>query len=147
MRKMKRVLCLILAVVLVFGSIITAEAAEAEAQASYYLSSYLAYIYPEGDGKISVWFEVHATGTMDEVGAITIRLREKAPGATSWTSVKTYFYDDYPEMLGSDVNHYYGHVDYEGTPGYTYFAYVTVWAGDDGDGDSRILATAEVVAT
>lgn len=146
MKKTKQIRCLALALALVMSLCITARAEVAETHASAYLASYLAYVYPEGDGKVSVWFEVQASRTMDEVGAITIRLREKAPGATSWSPTKTYFYTDYPEMLGTDVNHYYGHVDYEGEAGYTYIAYVTVWAGDDGDGDSRIIETDPVVA-
>ena len=135
MKKLKRVLCLALALTLSFCAI----ANTASARASYYLSAYLAYIYSEGDGKVSVWYEVEATDDMDEVGVLTIRLQEQAPGSSTWTSVKTYRYTDYPDMLSYDDDFHYGHVDYDGKVGYSYQAYVTVWAGKDGDGDSRII--------
>lgn len=143
MKKRKFIRLFLIVIVL---SLCISPVAQAQTQASAYLHSYLAYVHPEGDGKVSVWFGVQAIHTMDEVGAITVRLREKAPGESTWTPVKTFFYTDYPDMLGTNVAHYDGHVDYQGKEGYSYFAYVTVWAGDDGDGDSRIIATEPVVA-
>lgn len=144
MKKSKRVLCLVLAFIL--SLCIGTTTGSAKSQASAYLAAYLAYVYPEGNGKVSVWYEVQAVQTMDEVGVITIRLRELAPGSSSWEPVKTWFSSNYPNMLGSNVWHYEGHVDYQGKPGYMYAAYVTVWAGDNGDGDSRIITTAAVTA-
>lgn len=145
MKKIRKTLCLALALSFLLCASVTAEAAEA--RASLYLNAYFAYVYPEGNGKVSVWYDVIATRTMDEVGVLTIRLQEQAPDSTKWTTVETYFHTDYPDMLGSDVRHYDSHVDYEGEEGYSYRAYVTVWAGDDGDGDSRIILTDEVTAT
>ncbi len=40
--------------------------------ASLYLTSYSAYIYPSGSGNMSIYFNVLGTGTMDEIGALTI---------------------------------------------------------------------------
>lgn len=146
MKKARRVLCVVLTLALFL--FIPMKANALETRASLYLSSYIAYVYPEGDGKVSVWFEVQATHTMDEVGVLTIRLREKAPGSSTWTPVKTYSYTDeeYEYLLKTNVAHHDGHVDYQGKEGYSYFAYVTVWAGDNGDGDSRIIETDPVVA-
>lgn len=137
MKKTKQTLCVVLALSLFLCAGVSAKAAEA--RASLYLNAYSAYIYQEGNGKVSVWFEVEPTRTMEEVGVLTIRLQEKAPGSSTWTTVKTYLHTDYPELLGSNTNYYWGHVDYEGTVGYSYQAYVTVWAGENGDGDSRII--------
>lgn len=144
MKKFRRVLSIIL--VFVLSLCFTTEAKAIETRASLYLSSYLAYVYPDGNGKVSVWFEVESTHTMDEVGVITIRLKEQAPDSSAWTTVKTYFHTDYPSMLGSNVAHYDSHVNYSGKSGYKYMAYVTVWAGDDGNGDSRIIKTDEITA-
>lgn len=144
MKKSKRVLCLALALIL--SLCVSTTASAVESRASAYLAAYLAYVYPEGNGKVSVWYEVQATRTMDEVGAITIRLWELAPDSSDWEPVRTWFSSTYPNMLGHNVAHYYGHVNYQGKTGYMYAAYVTVWAGDDGNGDSRIITTAAVTA-
>lgn len=127
-------------------SLCIAPAASAATRASEYLTAYIAYIYPEGNGNMSIYFEVEGTGTMDEIGALSIRLQEKPSGSTTWTTVKTYNYVDYPNMLGYDDNFYYSNVDYSGKSGYSYRAYVTIWAGQDGDGDSREILTDTVVA-
>lgn len=137
MKKTRHALCFLLALSLFLCAGVSVKAAET--RASLYLTAYSAYIYSEGNGKISVWFEVEPTRTMEEVGVLTIRLQEQAPNSSTWTTVKTYSYVDYPDLLGSNTNYHWGHVDYEGIVGYSYRAYVTVWAGENGDGDSRII--------
>lgn len=140
MKKVKQPLCFMLVLFLISG--FTTQATAAETRASLYLYSYDAYIYSEGNGKLSVWFEVDAVQTMDEVGTLTICLQEQAPNSSTWSTVKVYRHTNYPDMLGYNAAYHYGHVDYQGKVGYTYRAYVTVWAGDNGNGDSRtILAT------
>ena len=49
-------------------------------------------------------------------------------------------------MLVNDKTFYASSVDYSGTKGSSYRAYVTVWAGKNGDGDSREILTNIVVA-
>lgn len=142
MKKIGNALCVVLALSLLLCGSTRAEAAEA--RASLYLNAYLAYVYVEANGNVSVWYEVEATGTMDEVGVLTIRLQEQAPGSSTWTTVKTFFHTDYPDMLSYDDDLHYGHVDYNGNAECSYQAYVTIWAGKDGDGDSRIILATEV---
>lgn len=137
MKKFRNTLCLVL--VLALSLCVGARAAAAETRASAYLAAYLAYVYVDQDGTVSVWYDVQASGTMDEVGVLTIRLQEQAPGSSTWTTVKTYFHTDYPDLLSYNDDLHYGHVDYKGTVGYSYQAYVTIWAGKNGDGDSRII--------
>ena len=117
-----------------------------EPRASDYLEAYSAYIYPAGWGKVQVWFSVDGTGYMDEIGALNIKLYESTDNET-WTWVDTFHYTDYPAMLGYDDFSYYGHVEYNGTIGRYYKAYVCVWAGKDGDGDTRYFWTPAVKAT
>lgn len=142
MKRIRNTLCLVLTLSLLLCASVTAEAAEA--RASLYLNSYLAYVYVDGKGNVSVWYEVEATKTMDEVGVLTIRLQEQAPGSSTWTTVKTYFHTDYPDLLSYNDDLHYGHVDYDGNTEYSYQAYVTIWAGKNGDGDSRIILATEV---
>lgn len=117
-----------------------------EPRASDYLHMYSAYIYPAGWGKVQVWFSVAGTGDMDEIGALEIQLYESKDNET-WTWVKTFQHVDCSGMLGYNDFSHYGHVEYNGTIGRYYKAYVCVWAGKDGDGDTRFFWTPAEKAT
>lgn len=117
-----------------------------QTRASDYLEGYSAYIYPAGWGKIQVWIEVDGTNDMDEIGALEIQLFESKDNKT-WTWVKTFDYTDYSDMLGYDDYSHVGHVEYSGTIGRYYKAYVCVWAGKNGAGDSRYFWTPVEKAT
>ena len=136
----------ILAIVLVVAIVFPINAMAADTRASDYLTSYSAYVYPSGWGKVQVWFSVDGTGYMDELGALRIQLYESTDNET-WTWVKTYQHIDYSGMLGYNDYTHYGHVEYGGTIGRYYKAYVCVWAGKDGDGDTRYFWTPTVKAT
>lgn len=111
-----------------------------EPRASDYLHMYSAYIYPAGWGKVQVWVSVDGTNDMDEIGALEIQLYESRDNET-WTWVKTFDHTDYPDMLGYNDYVHTGHVEYNGTIGRYYKAYVCVWAGENGDGDTRYFWT------
>lgn len=114
--------------------------------ASYYLDSYNAYVYPAGNGQIQVWFTVTGTGYMETLGALTIKIYESKDNCT-WTWVKSYSNGNYPEMLGYNDYFYSSHVDYQGVAGMYYKAYVCIWAGEDGGGDTRYFYTSSKLAT
>ena len=117
-----------------------------EPRASDYLEAYSAYLYPAGWGKIQVWFNVDGTNDMDEIGTLAIYLYESKDNE-NWTLVKTFLHEDYSDML--EYNNYYhtGHVEYSGTIGRYYKAYICVWAGKNGDGDTRYFWTPSEKAT
>ena len=117
-----------------------------EARASDYLHMYSAYIYPAGWGKVQVWFSVTGTNDMDEIGALEIQLYESKDNET-WTWVKTYQFSDYSDMLAYNDFTHMSHVEYNGTIGRYYKAYVCVWAGKNGDGDTRYFWTPAEKAT
>ena len=142
----KSVAIKIIAILLVAVFLIPIEAFAVESRASDYLSRYSAYIYPAGWGKVQVWFDVDATGDMDHVGALEIRLYESKDNET-WTWVKTFDYMDYDDMLAYDDFYNTGHVEYQGTIGRYYKAYICVWAGKDGGGDTRYFWTTAKKAT
>ncbi len=118
----------------------------AEPRASDYLASYSAYVYPAGWGKVQVWFNVDGTEYMDEIGALDIKLYESKDNET-WTWVKTFQFTDYSDMLAYNDYSHMGHVEYNGVIGRYYKAYVCVWAGKDGDGDTRYFWTPTEKAT
>ena len=134
------------ALLLVIVLLLPVGAMAADARSSLYLDSYSAYVYPAGWGKVQVWFNVTGTNDMDEIGALEIRLYESKDNET-WTWVKTFEHQDCAGMLGYNDYYHSGHVEYNGTIGRYYKAYVCVWAGKNGDGDNRYFWTYPEKAT
>lgn len=114
--------------------------------ASYYLSEYSSYVYPAGSGLIQVYFEAHGTGYMDELGCLSVSIYESTDNST-WTWKKTFTHDSTSGMLGYNIYSHFGHVDYQGVAGRYYKAYVCIWGGDNGDGDTRYFWTSVKKAT
>ena len=104
--------------------------------ASYYLTSYSAYVYVSPTGEVQVWFDVVGTGDMDEIGALSILLYESSDGV-NWTWVKTFRHEATEGMLFYDDWFASSYVACQGSTSKQYKANVCVWAGKDGDGDSR----------
>lgn len=111
-----------------------------EPRGSYYLSAYRAYCCSMGGGKVNVYFEVYGTNYMDEIGTLSIEVYESVNNA-DWYWVRTYQHDTYPGMLVKDGLAHAGSVTYYGIAGRYYKAYVCVWAGKDGGGDTRYFWT------
>ena len=145
MTSTKRIFCIILAIIFIFGLCVFPGFCTAP-RASAYLSSYGAYCYAEDDGSVSVWFEVIGTGVEEVLGVLTIMVEEKAPGG-SWQHAATYRHTSYPEFLSYNDSFHYGDIDFEDTtPGYEYRAILTFWGGGMEIGDSRYYTTTAVTA-
>lgn len=136
----KRLLLNIVALILIVACVLPVSAVAVEPRASNYLISYSGYTYPAGWGKIQVWFEVDGTNYMDEIGSLEIWLYESKDNE-NWTWIKTFEHQDYSDMLGYNDYTHAGHVEYNGTIGRYYKAYVCVWAGKNGEGDARYFWT------
>ncbi len=104
--------------------------------ASHYLSEYSAYVYVTSTGEVQVWFDVLGVGTMDELGLLSARFYESTDG-TNWTKIKSVFHDTTPGMLFYNDDYVSSHVSIQGSTDKQYKAYVCVWGGKDGDGDTR----------
>ena len=146
MKKQKVIALKCISLLLVFALFLPVNVMAVESRASYYLDAYSAYIYPAGWGKVQVWVTVIGTNDMDEIGALEIQLYESKDNET-WYWVDTFSYPDYPDMLGYNDFSHSGHVEYNGTIGRYYKAYVCVWAGKNGDGDTRYFWTPTEKAT
>lgn len=150
MHSKRNVLTTILAIILVISLLLppipvaALETDPVSPRSSAYLHSYKAYIYDAGHGDLQIWFNVCATGTMDEIGALTIVLKESSDGGITWRTAKTFRSTTYSSMLASNRYLYLSDVEYGGTVGHKYYAYVTVWAGRNGGGDSREILTSIV---
>ena len=106
--------------------------------ASYYLDAYNTYICDMDNGEIQIWYEVAGTGYMDEIGVLSIKLYESSDNST-WARVKTFSYENYSTMLAEDDYYHCSYVSYQGTAGKYYKAYVCIWAGKNGSGDTRYM--------
>lgn len=105
--------------------------------ASKYLSVYSAYVYVTSGGEVQVWFDVMGTGDMDEIGSLRIVLYESSDN-TNWTKVKTFLHESTSGMLFEDDYYVSSHVSWAGGSTSKYYkAYVCVWAGKNGTGDTR----------
>lgn len=133
-----RLLSILFALVLVIPQ--TAFAATPDSSqpyASRYLTSYSAYVYVTSSGTVQVWFDVMGTGDMDEIGALSIILYESSDG-TNWTRVKSFLHESTEDMLFEDDYYVSSHVSWaNGSTSKQYKAYVCVWAGKNGTGDTR----------
>lgn len=134
-----RIGALLLAIVLFVP--VNAKAAETvQPRASDYLCSYNAYIYPAANGKIQVWFTVTGNYYLDTIGALTIQVYQSTDNV-NWTWYISFAHNNNPQMLSYNDHYHSGYVECQGVPGRYYKAYVCIWGGSDGDGDTRYFYT------
>ena len=153
--KQKSLLIRLVSITMVFALLVPIYANAAgnetvQPYASPYLDSYQAYVYPAGGGLVQVYFHVQGTGTMDELGALKIEIYECATNSSNdsdWTWKDTFTHNTNPEILSYNDDYHSGHVDYNGTPGKYYKAYVCIWGGKGGKGDTRYFWTSAKKAT
>lgn len=146
MKQHKRALIRLTALLLVIIVAIPVSASELGTPiaplASYYLDSYNTYICDLGNGRFQIWFDVMGTGKMDEIGVLSIILYEVNSDG-SLTRVKTFLHENYSSMLITDDYYHCSYVSYQGSSSKTYKAYVCIWAGKNGSGDTRYMWATE----
>ena len=119
-------------------------ASEIQPRASRYLDSYNAYVYMPGASKVQVYFNASGTDYMDELGALSIQIYECSTNSSNindWTWKKTFTHDSTSGMLSYNDDYHSGYVTYNGTVGKYYKAYVCIWGGENGAGDTRYFWT------
>ena len=139
----KSILVRVIALLLVFllftpVTTLASENSAIQPLASYYLNAYNTYIYDSGNGTIQIWYEVMGTGYMDEIGVLSIILYEVNSDG-SLKRVKTFSHENYASMLAENDYYHYSYVSYQGSSSKTYKAYVCIWAGKNGSGDTRYM--------
>lgn len=125
MRKLTEILCILIVCVMLFST--TALAVEVNTpRASSYFVTTSAKIKETSSG-LEIWFDTTGTGIMDQIGAKTVVLYRSADGS-SWTSIKTFTKEAYPEMIRKDAGAHSCCLTYSASKGYYYKAYVTFYA-------------------
>lgn len=104
-----------------------AEALAASARSSSYFMCWDSYLYKTSSTSFEIWFDVVSAGGMDELGVSRIKV-QRSTDASNWTTVKTYYPEDYPAMIEEDTSCVYNCVTYTGSKGYFYRAYVVFYA-------------------
>lgn len=136
-----RFTALLIAIILIVPMSTKAATAEVvQPRASDYLCSYNAYIYPAANGKIQAWFTVTGNYFLDTIGALTIQIYQSTDNV-NWEWYKSFAHENNPQMLSYNDNYHSGYVECQGVPGRYYKAYVCIWGGSDGGGDTRYFYT------
>lgn len=129
MKKLVRFVCVILVCSLLFA--VPAQAAEAaDSRASYFFSSYGTDLYKSSASSFQIWFDVVATAgnTMQVLGVSEI-IVYRSEDQQSWTKMRTYTMNSYPQMVAQNTQSYEGYVTYRyTTTGCYYRAYITFYA-------------------
>lgn len=141
-----RIIALVLIAILIILPNASAVSNTQTPRASDYLESYNTYPYNAALGKIRIYFHVTGVHYMDEIGTLSIKIYESTDNV-NWTWVETYKHNTTTGMLDYNKVYHSGYVTYPGTIGRYYKAYVCIWAGKDGDGDTRYMWTGSQKAT
>lgn len=113
-----------------------------------YIRSGSAYIYKWADGDISVEYTVTGTDIMDTIGAhqVTVykMLGDKIDAGKD-ELVKTYWYTNYPDMMGEKDVAYHHSIRLNVEAGERYYAVVVFYATLGGGGGNMPYCTTAVV--
>lgn len=140
-KKFKKLL-LILLVTFLFVSTTSV----AMARASKYIDAYRGGIYTYSNGDLEIYFNITSEGTVDKLGAKTIILQEWNSATQKWVSIKTYSYNDYPDMIRNNAQSNNFDVIYsDSVSGHLYRAKIFFYA-EKGGYDTRDYITGSVTA-
>jgi len=130
MKKIMRVLCVALALSVVFAIPAYAET-PTEPRASIFFAAYGTDLYKASSTSFEIWFDVDANGAILDVIGVSEIVVYRSSDQQSWTEVGTFDMEDYPEMTDTYTFSHTGYVTYEdAVPGYYYTADVTFYARD-----------------
>lgn len=142
MKKFTQCLCMLVAFVLLFST--TAFAADVnDTRASSYFVATSVKLKSTSSG-LELTFDATGTGTMDQIGARTAVIQKSTDGS-SWSTVKTYTKDDYPQMVESNTGAHTCSFTYKAAKGYYYRAYVVFYA-KKGTGSGEVTHYSSTVA-
>ncbi len=129
MKKLVRFICIILACSIVL--VVPAQAESVvEPRGSAFFASYGTDLYKTSSSSFQIWFDViaNAGNTMQVLGVSEIIVYRSAD-QQSWTKMRTYTMDNYPQMVAQNTQDHGGYVTYNyATTGYYYTAYITFYA-------------------
>ena len=106
----------------------TALAAETPApRASNFFAGSSVYFWHTSGNNYEIWFDVTAVGTMQKLGVSEI-IVQRSTDNSNWSTVKSYYMEDYSQMTKSNTGCYANCVPFSATTGYSYRAIVELYA-------------------
>lgn len=143
MKRFTRCICLLLVCVMMFST--TAFAAETtESRASNFFAASSVYFWNTSGRNYEIWFDVTAVGTMAELGTSKIQV-QRSTDESNWTTVRTYYKEDYSQMIKTNSGHHVDCVSFTATTGYSYRAIVTLYAKNSAGGTGTMRTTTTVL--
>lgn len=126
MKRFTQCICILLVCAMMLTT--TAFAAETvEPRGSDFFSASSVYFWNTSGRNYEIWFDVTAKGTMTELGASEIRV-QRSTDEVNWTTVRTYYKEDYSQMTDTSTVHHGDCVPFTATTGYSYRAIVYLYA-------------------
>lgn len=123
MKRFSQVVCLLIVFLFVLPIYV-----QASVEASDYFEYDSCFLNKISSTEFDICFDVTGTGTMQEIGTSVITVQRSSDGS-SWTDMKTYTKEAYPEMICANTGTHGSSVSYSSaTPGYYYRAYVRFYA-------------------
>lgn len=128
MKKILRTICMVIVLCLVFAMPAYAES-NVEPRGSAFFGSYSTDLYKTSSSSFQIWFDVVSNvATMDVLGVSEIVVYRSAD-QQSWTKMRTYTMDNYPQMVDQSTTYHADYVTYNyATTGYYYRARITFYA-------------------
>ena len=128
MKKLVRFVCMILVCSLVLAVPAQAESA-VEPRGSAFFASYGTDLYKTSSSSFQIWFDVISNAATMQVLGVSEIIVYRSADQQSWSKMRTYEMDDYPEMVDQNTTYHGGYVTYNyATSGYYYRAYITFYA-------------------
>lgn len=143
MKRFTRCICLLLVCVMMFST--TAFAAEmTDSRASNYFAASSVYFWNTSGRNYEIWFDVTAVGMMAELGTSKIQV-QRSTDESNWTTVRTYYKEDYSQMTDTSTTHHADCVPFTATTGYSYRAIVTLYAKNRSGGTGTMRETTAIL--
>ena len=143
MKRFTQCICMLLVCVMMFST--TAFAAEtAESRASAFFTASSVYFWNTSGNNYEIWFDVTSKGTMAELGTSKIQV-QRSTDESNWTTVRTYYKEDYSQMIDTTTTHHVDCVPFTATTGYSYRAIVTLYAKNSSGGTGTMREVTEIL--
>ena len=128
MKRITRLICLLLAVLMCANAPVFATGMVSPKASSFFWSSSVCLYRPSTSSTtFQAWFDVSCIGTMEEVGASIILIQRSSDGV-NWTTMRTYTKEAYSNLVDHNTGTHASYVSYTGTTGYYYRACIVLYA-------------------
>lgn len=126
MKRFIQILSVMMAMAIFLATPAFAAEAVSPRASSFFMSSSV-YFDDVAGSRVDVWFDVTALGIMNELGTSKIKV-QKSTDLEDWTTVQTYYKEDYSQMTDTNTGRHADCVPFYPTDGYYYRAVVTLYA-------------------